>query len=99
MSNGLSDAHKDYLAAGGVGFIIGDGALNYAREDIVETYYDFQIKKGINFTLDLQGVEVLGSLARMVLHARLAVARAVSRFSGAAMVAIGAALLIDHFIG
>jgi threonine/homoserine/homoserine lactone efflux protein len=42
---------------------------------------------------------VLGSIARTVLHARPAVARAVSRFSGAAMVAIGAALPIDHFIG
>ena len=28
--NGLSDAHRDYLAAGGLGFIIGDGRLNYA---------------------------------------------------------------------
>ena len=30
--NGLSDAHRDYLAAGGIGFIIGDGRLNYAHE-------------------------------------------------------------------
>ena len=29
LINGLSDAHKDYLAAGGIGFIIGDGRLNY----------------------------------------------------------------------
>jgi high affinity Mn2+ porin len=57
VSNGLSDAHMDYLAASGVGFIVGDGALNYAREDILETYYDFEFKKGIHFVLDLQGVE------------------------------------------
>jgi threonine/homoserine/homoserine lactone efflux protein len=42
---------------------------------------------------------VLGSIARTVLHARPVVARVVSRCSGAAMVAIGVALLVDHFIG
>lgn len=42
---------------------------------------------------------VLGSIARTVLRTWPAVAGAVSRFSGAAMVAIGAALFIDHFIG
>jgi threonine/homoserine/homoserine lactone efflux protein len=39
---------------------------------------------------------VLGSIARTVLHARPAVARAVSRFSGAAMVGIGATLLVER---
>ena len=55
--NGLSDAHKDYLAAGGIGFIIGDGRLSYAPEEILETYYNWQAMKGINVTLDFQGVE------------------------------------------
>ena len=36
---GLSDAHRDYLAAGGSGFLLGDGRLNYAHEQILETYY------------------------------------------------------------
>ena len=36
---GLSDVHRDYLAAGGSGFLLGDGRLNYAREQILETYY------------------------------------------------------------
>jgi hypothetical protein len=36
---GLSDLHRDYLAAGGSGFLLGDGRLNYAREQILETYY------------------------------------------------------------
>ena len=27
--NGLSSVHRDYLAAGGLGFFIGDGHLNY----------------------------------------------------------------------
>lgn len=40
--NGLSDVHRDYLAAGGLGFFIGDGALvRYKPESIIETYYEF----------------------------------------------------------
>jgi high affinity Mn2+ porin len=37
--NGLSPFHRNYLAAGGYGFIIGDGQLNYAREWITEIFY------------------------------------------------------------
>jgi len=40
----------------------------------------------------------LGSAARRILHARPAAARAVTRFSGAAMVIIGALLLADRLI-
>ena len=43
--NGLSSPHKDYLSAGGYGFIIGDGKLNYGLETIFETYYSFKIPK------------------------------------------------------
>ena len=56
VANGLSDAHKDYLGAGGVGFIIGDGRLKYNAEEILETYYNWEAMKGINITLDFQGV-------------------------------------------
>jgi threonine/homoserine/homoserine lactone efflux protein len=41
---------------------------------------------------------VLGSAAGRVLRARPAAARAVTRFSGAAMVVVGAVLLAEHFI-
>ncbi|MBV8538438.1 MAG: carbohydrate porin [Alphaproteobacteria bacterium] len=42
--NGLSSQHKAYLAAGGSGFMIGDGALpHYKPETIVETYYNFTL--------------------------------------------------------
>lgn len=37
--NGLSKDHRSYLAAGGLGFFLGDGRLNYASERIVETFY------------------------------------------------------------
>ena len=40
--NGISGPHRDYLAAGGVGFIIGDGRLKYGLEQILETYYAWQ---------------------------------------------------------
>jgi high affinity Mn2+ porin len=36
---GLSEPHRDYLAAGGSGFLLGDGRLNYRHEQILETYY------------------------------------------------------------
>ena len=43
--NGISGPHRDYLKAGGYGFIIGDGALNYGKELILETYYQFAFPK------------------------------------------------------
>ena len=39
VNHGLADAHRDYLAAGGAGFLLGDGRLRYADERIVEVYY------------------------------------------------------------
>jgi high affinity Mn2+ porin len=42
--NGLSEEHKEYLSAGGYGFIIGDGRLNYGPECIMEVYYSQRIR-------------------------------------------------------
>ncbi len=42
LSEALSAPHRDYLAAGGCGFLLCDGRLNYAHERIFETYYRFQ---------------------------------------------------------
>jgi high affinity Mn2+ porin len=39
---GLSAVHREYLAAGGSGFLLGDGALDYAHEKILEAYYRAQ---------------------------------------------------------
>ncbi|MGI4749046.1 MAG: carbohydrate porin [Janthinobacterium lividum] len=50
VGNGISAAHRDYLAAGGYGFIIGDGALNYSPEMIAELYYKLNVYKN-NFWL------------------------------------------------
>jgi high affinity Mn2+ porin len=39
VDNGISSNHRAYLAAGGYGFLIGDGKLNYSPEMIAELYY------------------------------------------------------------
>ena len=54
--NGLSAAHRDYLAAGGLGFFLGDGALNYRQEVILETYYSLNIAKDTWFSADFQRI-------------------------------------------
>jgi high affinity Mn2+ porin len=43
VSDGLAAPHRDYLAAGGSGFLLGDGQLHYAREDILEVFYRAQL--------------------------------------------------------
>jgi len=40
----------------------------------------------------------LGSFARRILHSRPATARAITRFSGAAMIVIGALLLAERLV-
>jgi high affinity Mn2+ porin len=52
--NGLSGAHRDFLAAGGLGLLIGDGRLNYRPEQILETYYAFAVDKNFTVTADYQ---------------------------------------------
>jgi high affinity Mn2+ porin len=54
--NGISQVHQEFLAAGGTGILAGDGALNYAWEKLMETYYDFEIWKTIHASLDYQFV-------------------------------------------
>jgi high affinity Mn2+ porin len=55
-SNAISKDHQNYLADGGMGFIIGDGALNYGRENIVESYYTAHVWRGLFLGPDLQHV-------------------------------------------
>lgn len=55
--NGLSNAHRDYLTAGGYGFVIGDGHLNYANEAIAEVYYLYKVKDGLDLSGDVQYVQ------------------------------------------
>lgn len=53
-ANGLSKDHRDYLAAGGSGFMLGDGQLNYGTEQIVEVYYRIQPQKYVQLSPDFQ---------------------------------------------
>ncbi len=53
--SGLSSDHRKYLSAGGYGFLIGDGKLNYSPEYITEIYYSFMVRKShITFSPDYQ---------------------------------------------
>ena len=54
VQNDLSSSHKDYLAAGGQGFLLGDGRLAYGPEQILETYYSLQVAKPLALSLDYQ---------------------------------------------
>ena len=54
--NGLSAAHRAYLAAGGVGAFIGDGRLDYRPESIAEAWYRIPLAKGAELTLDVQHI-------------------------------------------
>ncbi len=56
VRNGLSRERRDYLAAGGIGFFIGDGALNYRTEQIVEVYYSLAAARASWLALDLQRI-------------------------------------------
>jgi high affinity Mn2+ porin len=53
-ASGLSSSHAAYLAAGGVGFQLGDGALSYAWEVVTEAQYTWRIVKWVELTADLQ---------------------------------------------
>ncbi len=56
VRHGLSADHRDYLAAGGSGFLLGDGRLRYGPEEIAEVYYRAQIGAYVEASPDVQRV-------------------------------------------
>jgi high affinity Mn2+ porin len=53
--NQISGAHSGYLAAGGLGVLVGDGQLPiYSSENVFETYYALRVVKGVTATADYQ---------------------------------------------
>jgi len=52
----INDAHREYLAAGGTGFLLGDGALRYGPETFVESYYRAQVGPNVQIGPDVQYV-------------------------------------------
>lgn len=51
---GLATLHKRYLAAGGLGLLLGDGKLNYGPEQILELYYRIQLGRYVQISPDFQ---------------------------------------------
>ncbi len=56
VRNELSQVHREYLAAGGLGVFIGDGRINYRPEAIFETYYSVNVFKNAWVTFDFQHI-------------------------------------------
>jgi high affinity Mn2+ porin len=52
--NMITSDHAAFLAAGGLGVLVGDGRLSYAPEGIAEVYYALKVAKGLTATLDYQ---------------------------------------------
>jgi len=54
LVNGISGVHRQFLAAGGLGITVGDGALDYRSERVGETFYNCRISKHLHLTVDYQ---------------------------------------------
>ncbi|HXP90424.1 MAG TPA: carbohydrate porin [Fibrobacteria bacterium] len=54
--DGISQVHQDFLARGGTGFVVGDGALSYAPESILEAYYAAALLSWLTVSGDYQFV-------------------------------------------
>jgi len=57
VSNAIKRDHQEYLKLGGLGFLLGDGNLSYAREDIVEGYYNLHVWRGAYYAFDTQFID------------------------------------------
>jgi high affinity Mn2+ porin len=56
VSNGIKKDHQNYLAAGGFGFLLGDGKLNYGRENILAAFYTAHVWRGIYIAPGVQHI-------------------------------------------
>lgn len=56
LRHGLSPDHARYLEAGGSGFLLGDGRLDYGHELIAELYYRLQVGSLVELSPDVQRV-------------------------------------------
>lgn len=56
ISNAIKKDHQNYLADGGLGFLLGDGGLNYGRENILESYYTVHMWRGIYLAPGVQHI-------------------------------------------
>ena len=56
VSNAIKKDHQNYLGAGGLGFLLGDGHLTYGRENILESYYTLHVWRGIYLAPGVQHI-------------------------------------------
>jgi high affinity Mn2+ porin len=57
IDNGISAERERFLAAGGLGILVGDGQLPHpGPEEIIETYYEATVFPQIQLTLDYQWI-------------------------------------------
>jgi carbohydrate-selective porin OprB len=56
-TGGLSLDHQQYLALGGLGFLLGDGRLHYGREMASETYYTAHILGGLYMAAQISYID------------------------------------------
>jgi high affinity Mn2+ porin len=57
VSNAIKKDHQNYLADGGLGFLLGDGRLHYGRETTEEAYYNAHTWRGLYFALGLSHID------------------------------------------
>src|SRR5580658_6538922 len=58
IDNGISAEREQYLNAGGLGILVGDGRLPHpGAEQIIETYYSFAARSWVHLSLDYQWVK------------------------------------------
>ncbi len=57
VRDGISSAHRDFLGAGGLGAFVGDGALSYRAERIVEAFYSIAVAAHGWLTFDGQRID------------------------------------------
>jgi carbohydrate-selective porin OprB len=56
VSDAIKKDHQNYLKFGGNGFILGDGELNYGRENVVECYYNLHTYRGLFYALGVSHI-------------------------------------------
>ncbi len=57
VSDAIKKDHQNYLKYGGLGFLLGDGRLNYGRENTEEAYYNLHTVRGLFFALGLSHID------------------------------------------
>jgi len=56
VANGIVAAHQQYLALGGLGFLLGEGGLTYGPEKIFEGFYTAHLWRGFFASFDIQHI-------------------------------------------